>query len=540
MTEQERRLYELAQAEIVLDRHRRGVPFGAVACLLVASVGSLGLPDHAAWRVRVGGAAAVLAALLSVPLSRLAWVRARPNTLFFFTSLVVAAAAATIAAYRGGFESIATAGITLLWIFGAIITPISPRQALVDAVGQIGVAVIVILALSPAPGSFAIFSVLNACGVALLYAGFSLRERATMQAFLVRRRLDDANRELADVNAELERRVEAQVAEIRRHARDVEQLNTQLQQRVIDRSRELAVALARLAQQARLEGPSPGALLNGRVQLVRTLDSGSMGDVFEGVDQLTGARVAVKTIHGRRISDVTSLQRFLTEARAAAAVVHEGVARTLEVDVTQDGTLFHVMELLDGETFADWLAHTPRRPIGAVVRPLRVIAEALAAAHAAGVVHRDVKPANIMLIGRPPGAKLLDFGIAKLLAQRDDPNLTEADVFVGTAAYMAPEQGRNPAACTPAADVYSLGVVLYEALSGASPHGLALSTDISAYHAERAVDVSELSPAVPPQLAALVMRCLEHDPRKRPDAAALAQELGPFLEFTGEVPCEAA
>jgi tRNA A-37 threonylcarbamoyl transferase component Bud32 len=541
MTAEERRLYDVAQADIVLDRHRRGVPFGAVACVLAASVGSLGLSETAAWQVRVSGGAAVLAALLSVPLSRGAWVRARPNVLFFSTSVVVAAAAATIAAYRGGFESIAMAGITLLWIFGAIITPISPRQALVDAAGQLGVAVAVILALSPRPGSFAMFGVLNACGVALLYAGFSLRERATMQAFLVQRRLDEANRALADVNAELERRVEAQVAEIRRHARDVELLNLQLQQRVIDRSRELAAALARLAEASHLDGPPVGSLLNDRVRLLRTLDSGSMGAVFEGVDYATNVRVAVKTIHRRRIADVTSLQRFLAEARAAAAVSHEGIARTFDVDVTEDGTLFHVMELLEGETFADWLAHTPRRPIGAVVRPLRVIAEALAAAHAAGIVHRDVKPANIMLIDEPPGAKLLDFGVAKLLAPADaTPKLTEADVFVGTAAYMAPEQGRSAATCTPAADVYSLGVVLYEALAGASPHGLAIGTDISAYHAEPPEDVCELSPAVPAPLAALVMRCLDHEPRRRPDGASLAAELEPFAELTVEVPGKVA
>jgi serine/threonine-protein kinase len=282
-------------------------------------------------------------------------------------------------------------------------------------------------------------------------------------------------------------------------------------------------------------------VLNDRVRLLRTLDSGSMGDVFEGVDYATNVRVAVKTIHRRRIADVMTLQRFLAEARAAAAVSHEGIARMLDVDVTEDGTLFHVMELLEGETLADWLARTQRRPIGAVVRPLRVIAEALAAAHAAGIVHRDVKPANIMLIAEAPGAKLLDFGVAKLLEpMADTPKLTQADVFVGTVAYMAPEQGRNAAACTPAADVYSLGVVLYEALAGASPHGLAIGTDISAYYAERPADVRELSPAVPPPLAALVMRCLDHDPPKRPDAASLAQELEPFAELTVEVPGEVA
>jgi hypothetical protein len=173
MTAEERRTYDQAQADIVLERHRRGVPFGALACVLVSTVGSIGLPQHAAWTVRIGGAVAALVAVASVPLSRTAWVRSRPNVLLFFASLVVAAAAALIAAHTGGFESIATAGVTLLWIFGAIITPISPRQALVDAAGQLGIATIVILALAPHRGSFGMFGALNGCGVALLYAGFS-------------------------------------------------------------------------------------------------------------------------------------------------------------------------------------------------------------------------------------------------------------------------------------------------------------------------------------------------------------------------------
>jgi serine/threonine-protein kinase len=365
--------------------------------------------------------------------------------------------------------------------------------------------------------------------------GFLLRERASIHAFLVQRRLDDANRALERVNAELERRVEEQVAEIRRHARDVDQLNMQLKQRVIERSRELAVALARLARPARLESPPVGALLNGRVELVRVLDSGGMGDIFEGLDHTTRARVAVKTIHARRVSDVTSLQRFLTEARAAAAVAHEGIARTLDVDVTEDGTLFHVLELLEGETFADWLSRTPRRSLGAIVRPLRVIAGALAAAHAAGIVHRDVKPANIMLIPTPPGAKLLDFGVAKLLDHPDDPNLTESHMLVGTPAYMAPEQARDATGCSSAADVYGLGMILYEALTGTSAHGLPITTAIPAPRGERPADLLPLCPALPAPLAHLVMSCLEQEPRRRPDAAIVAAGLEAFVESQIEV-----
>jgi tRNA A-37 threonylcarbamoyl transferase component Bud32 len=533
MTAEEQRLYRAQQDRIVLDRFRLGAPFGALACVLVAAVGSLGQPERAAWMVRIGGAAATVTALASIPISRAAWVRSRPNALFFSASLVAAAAAGLVAARTGGFESVATAAITLLWAFGAIVTPISPSQALVDAMGQLAVASIVIAAVAPVPGSPLMFGVLNAFGVAFLYVGLSLRERATVKAFLVQRSLDDANKALGTMNAELERRVDEQVAEIRKHAKDVEVLNAQLQQRVIERSRELAVALGRLERPAHLKSPPVGAVLNGRVELVRCIDSGGMGDVFEAFDSVTKTRVAVKTIHGRRLSDVSSLHRFLREARAASAVVHEGIVRTLDVDVTADGTLFHVMELLEGETLADWLSRTRERPVGGVVRIGRAIAEALAAAHSAGVVHRDVKPANVMLTrGPPPGVKLLDFGVSKLEVRAvGDGKTTESHFLLGTPAYMAPEQARDPASASYPADVYSLGAILYEALAGTLPHEGSSVSDYIRLHATVApADLSVRRPELPAELARAVMHCLAADPASRPDARAVSTELAPFVD----------
>jgi tRNA A-37 threonylcarbamoyl transferase component Bud32 len=535
-----RSLYRRTQNEVLLDRFRRGVPFGALACVVVAVVGGSGQPAEAAWTIRLGGFAAAACAFAALPLSRTAPIERHPNVLLFLASIVVAAAGALIAAFTGGFESVATATITLLWVFGSIVTPLSPRSALIDALGQLAVATLVIVRVSPHTGSPAMFAVLNGFGIGFLWVGLTLREQATVRAFLLQRSLDEANRDLASLNADLERRVDEQVHEIRRHAADVEVLNAQLQQRVIDRSQELAVALSRVGRPARISSPPVGAILNGRLRLVRAIDSGGMGDVFEGYDDVTATRVAVKTIHGRRLSDVATLQRFLGEARAAASVVHEGIVRTLDVDVTEDGTLFHVMELVEGSTFGEWMKRTRRRSVGTVARVGRVVAEAMAAAHAAGIVHRDIKPANIILIAKPPGAKLLDFGVSRIIA-RSEETASGAPIaeLLGTPAYMAPEQARDATAAGPPADVYSLGVVLYEALSGALPFEGTTGSEYIALHASASpADLEARRPEIPRELSRIVMRCLRKDPLERPSAPELATALVPFVGQAQELDSE--
>jgi tRNA A-37 threonylcarbamoyl transferase component Bud32 len=533
MTLEQEATYRREQDAIALDRFRKGAPFGALACVVVAGLGSLGLAGHAGWTIRVGGAVAAVGALASVPVSRLSWLQARPNALFFSAGLVVAAAGALVAAHTGGFESAAIATVTLLWVFGSVVTPLTPLAALVDAAGQVLVATAVILAASPRPGSPVMFAAINACGMALLFAGMALRERADRRAFLVQRRLDEVNGQLAGMNVELERRVAEQVAEIRQRAADIEALNAHLQQRVIDRSRELAVALSRLSSKAPAEGPPVGRVLNERLELVRAIDSGGMGEIFEAFDSVTRSRVAVKTIHSSRISDVKTLQRFLTEARAAAAVRHDAIARTLDVDVTANGTLFHVMELLEGETLGGWLERTASRPVATIARVGHVVAGALAAAHAAGLVHRDIKPGNIMLVPGPPGAKLLDFGVAKLgdpSAAEEELARTGDNLILGTPAYMAPEQILAPASVSGAADVYSLGVVMYEALSLTLPHeGDSVAKHLIAISSTPPRSLREKCPAVPAALAEVVMRCLDREPGARPSAAAVAEALVPFL-----------
>jgi tRNA A-37 threonylcarbamoyl transferase component Bud32 len=538
LTAEQRARYRRDQNAVALERYRKGSPFGAAACFVLAAVGSMGQPEGAALSIRLGGLLATVLALLAVPLTRKAWVVAHPNVLFFLVSLPIAVAGGLVAAHTGGFESAAIATVTLLWVFGSIVTPLGPVDALVDAAGQLLAATVTIVVASPHRGSPFMFAMINAFGVGLLFTGLTLRQRAEQRAFLVQDSLDEANRRLANMNVELEARVSEQVAEIRKRAKDIETLNGQLQQRVIERSRELAVALARLARSAPVDGHLVGTVLNGHLQIVRSIDSGGMGEVFEAIDTVTRSRVAVKTIHSQRGSDVATLQRFLTEARAAAAVRHEAIVRTIDVDVTPTGTLFHVMELLEGETFSGWLARAPRRPIRTIARVGSVVADALAAAHAVGLVHRDIKPANIMLISSPPGAKVFDFGVAKLRERTDEEDLvrTQGPLLLGTPAYMAPEQVRDPASVGPPADVYSLGVVLYEALSLVLPHsGDSAAKHLIAITTVLPVPLRERCPEVPSGLADLVMGCLARDPSDRPTAAAVAEGLLPFLESTVEL-----
>jgi len=521
------RLFRQRQVEEAVATLRPAMPFGALACVAVTvACGATAGPG--AWLA--GGIVTVLI-LASIPLLGVPWVAARPQWIIGLVGVALAGLVGVLCSGAGGFLSPVITALFLLWLFAAIVAPLTPAQAVAHAMSHLITVAIIIVAASPTPGSPAVFLVAGVCGVVFLWAGLRLRERVAAQAFLLQRSLDAANLALAGMNVELERRVEEQVAKIRTHAHDVDVLNAQLQQRVIDRSRELALALARVADPARRGSLTAGAVLNGRVELVRCLDSGGMGEVFEGFDRLTQSKVAVKMILAKNLSDVMILQRFLTEARAAAAVQHPGIARTLDIDVTEHGTLFHVMELLEGETLADWMQRTPQRSLGAIARVGKVLAEALAAVHATGVVHRDVKPSNVMLIPGPPGAKLLDFGIAKLAALPDAGAETEAQTILGTPAYMAPEQALDSANVSSSADVYSLGILLYEALTGLLPHdGTDAARSKLAQVATPPVGLSARRPELPAPLAALVMRCIAREPSARPSATDVAHGLAPFTD----------
>jgi tRNA A-37 threonylcarbamoyl transferase component Bud32 len=263
-----------------------------------------------------------------------------------------------------------------------------------------------------------------------------------------------------------------------------------------------------------MAGPVGSLGPEGRYRLVRQLGVGGMGEVWEADDTVLGRRVAVKVLVPELAGDARATRRFVREARATAQLTHPNVTRVY--DFGRDGGVpYLVMELLEGDTLADRLAGGPLPPAEAA-RIGAAVAEALDAAHRRGIVHRDVKPANVLVT--PAGeVKVMDFGIA---AAADETHSTTGSGLYGTAAYVSPERaaGRAP---TPAADLYSLGAVLYALLTGRPPFvGDAPVLVVRAHLHERPRPVRELAPWVPARLATACEAALAKDPTQRPSSAA--------------------
>jgi eukaryotic-like serine/threonine-protein kinase len=263
-----------------------------------------------------------------------------------------------------------------------------------------------------------------------------------------------------------------------------------------------------------------GRVLGGRYRLRSRLAAGGMGAVWAAEDAVLGREVAVKVLGEALAGDHLAALRLRREARAAGRLVHPAIARVL--DLGEDGGRpYLVMELLHGESLAARLARAGPLAPAEAVRVVAAAADALEVAHRGGIVHRDVKPGNVFVTAGGD-VKLLDFGIASAAGETA---LTGGDLL-GTAAYLAPERVLGHDA-TPAADVYALGVLLYELLAGRPPFagdsGPALA--MAQVHA-RPAPLGAIAPQVPPELASACERALAKDPAARPpSAAALAAQL---------------
>jgi len=261
-------------------------------------------------------------------------------------------------------------------------------------------------------------------------------------------------------------------------------------------------------------------------RLLHETGRGAMSLVWEAVDARNGRRVAIKTLvapgaltTGDRAAWAARMER---EARAVARLSHPNIVTTYEVG-RKDGQPYLVMEFLPGQTLRQRLRTGPVAPVEAA-RILGQMAAALDAVHAAGVLHRDIKPTNFMLT--PGGAvKLIDFGLAR---QEDDALVTQADMMVGSPSYMAPEQ-INGDLLGPAGDTWALGVILHEMLSGQVPFG---GDRISAVLEQITTADPPLLPGLSPAAQAVLRRALEKDPAQRyPSAGALAEA---FQEAVGD------
>jgi serine/threonine protein kinase len=270
----------------------------------------------------------------------------------------------------------------------------------------------------------------------------------------------------------------------------------------------------------------------GKYRVVRLLGEGGMGVVFEGVRDDIGGRAAVKLLHAELARNTDVATRFFNEARAANLIDHPSIVRIFDYGTLPDGRAYLSMEYLEGEALSSRIRRLRRIGQSEVLRLGRQIAAALAAAHEKRVIHRDLKPANVMIVRDPeaPGgerAKLLDFGIAKLSeAGPGGIAQTRTGALMGTPLYMSPEQCRGAGRVDDKTDVYSLGIMLFEMLTGAPPFMGEGHGDLIAKHMfTEAPPLWRDVPDVSPELGSLVAAMLSKDPGARPAMNGVASEL---------------
>jgi eukaryotic-like serine/threonine-protein kinase len=277
-----------------------------------------------------------------------------------------------------------------------------------------------------------------------------------------------------------------------------------------------------------------GDVVAGKYRVDRVLGEGGMGVVVAATHEQLDERVALKFLRPVVASNPEVVQRFVREARAAVKVRSEHVARVLDVGTLASGTPYMVMEYLDGQDLAQTLAGRGPLPVGETVTYVLQACEAVAEAHSLGIVHRDLKPANLFLARRPNGrpvVKVLDFGISKITASgADNPVLTKAAAMMGSPSYMSPEQMVAAGSVDVRADVWALGVVLYELLTGKLPFVAETMPELVGMILQQGyTPVSALRPDVPPGLQATIDRCLQKDRALRHrNVAELAAGLVPF------------
>ncbi|QDF02328.1 serine/threonine-protein kinase [Myxococcus xanthus] len=268
----------------------------------------------------------------------------------------------------------------------------------------------------------------------------------------------------------------------------------------------------------------------GEYELRSRIGVGGMGLVYEGIQPLIGKRVAVKVLRPELAHSTEQVERLLAEARAVNAIRHRGIIDIFGFGQVPDGRQYIVMEYLEGQALDAVLTEKNRLPVQEALALLDEVLAALAAAHGAGVVHRDLKPSNIFLVQQPDGSryvKVLDFGLAK---RGQGPTgrtaQTRTDMVVGTPEYMAPEQARGQEV-GPMTDLYALGVVTFEIVTGRLPFVGSSPVDLLMKHVEaRPPRPSEFVSDLPPALDAFILQMLTKDPETRPNSAdALRQQL---------------
>jgi serine/threonine-protein kinase len=277
--------------------------------------------------------------------------------------------------------------------------------------------------------------------------------------------------------------------------------------------------------------PKPAETIGGKYRLVRVLGEGGMGIVYEAMHLRLDQPVAIKFLRPDLLGPARSLVRLEREARAAARLRSPWFARVMDIDFTSQGLPYIVMELLSGRNLAEELAARGNLPAAEAVHWIRETCTAVQEAHGAGIVHRDLKPSNLFLAeqGGERRLKVLDFGISKVSGERE-AGATDSQAVLGTPRYMSPEQVRSAKHVDPRADVWSLGVILYELVTGVPPFDGPSATAIAAaVVTDTPALPSTLRPGVLAALDGVVMKALAKQASARyEDVQALARALAPI------------
>jgi serine/threonine protein kinase len=280
----------------------------------------------------------------------------------------------------------------------------------------------------------------------------------------------------------------------------------------------------------------------GSYRILHKLGEGGMGAVFEGVHTGIGRHAAIKVLHAEHAVRTDVVQRFFNEARAVNLIDHPALVQIWDFGQGSDGTAYIVMEFLRGESLGKKIKREGPLAVTDALDITRQIAGALAAVHAQQIVHRDLKPDNVMLVPNADGsgrllAKLLDFGIAKLMEGKQAGDVqTSTDMVLGTPAYMSPEQCRGANKVDGRADVYSLGVMLYEMLGGRRPfiaEGSGAGAVFGMHMYEEPRPIREHAPNIPDNVATLVHRLLIKDRNLRPTSSEVVQLIQQLSEGGG-------
>jgi serine/threonine-protein kinase len=269
----------------------------------------------------------------------------------------------------------------------------------------------------------------------------------------------------------------------------------------------------------------PGQVLDGKYRIVRLIGEGGMGAVFEGENVRISRRVAIKVLHGAALSNAETVKRFEREAQAAGRIGSEHILEILDLGVLPDGERYMVMEFLAGETLTQRIRGLGKLTPEQLAPLIRQTLVGLGAAHAAGIIHRDLKPDNLFVLKERSGlrdyVKIIDFGISKFNALGGDMSMTRTGTVMGTPYYMSPEQAKGSSQVDARSDLYAIGVIMYEALTGQVPFLADTFNELMfKIVLSDPTPVSQVLPELNPQFAAVVARAMAKNVDERFATAA--------------------